>query len=181
MSEVLMYERATPSFASTLAHRGHHIVYRANADNHCPDAVGRNGSSAGSARNAVSAARPCRSRKPSSTSMRRPALQKRAPAPLPAPRNSGVSTACRRRAVSSRSSSMDRHRASRSTIFRRRSDGRRCHRPFSRRERLCPLRRRNSRARDRQVGRGRHDWAGVQRPADARPLDGTHQLSARGA
>jgi hypothetical protein len=36
MSEVLMYERATPSFASTLAHRGHHIVYRANADNHCP-------------------------------------------------------------------------------------------------------------------------------------------------
>ena len=36
MSEVQMYERATPSFASTLAHRGHHIVYRANADNHCP-------------------------------------------------------------------------------------------------------------------------------------------------
>jgi len=36
MSEVLVYERAAPSFAATLAHRGHHIVYRANADNHCP-------------------------------------------------------------------------------------------------------------------------------------------------
>jgi len=36
MSDVLVYERATPSFAATLAHRGHHIVYRANSDNHCP-------------------------------------------------------------------------------------------------------------------------------------------------
>ena len=36
MSEVLLYERATPSFAATLANRGHHIVYRANASNHCP-------------------------------------------------------------------------------------------------------------------------------------------------
>ena len=36
MSDVLVYERAAPSFAATLAHRGHHIVYRANADNHCP-------------------------------------------------------------------------------------------------------------------------------------------------
>src|SRR5438045_8695577 len=36
MPEVLVYERATPSFAATLANRGHHIVYRANADNHCP-------------------------------------------------------------------------------------------------------------------------------------------------
>src|SRR3954469_19062460 len=36
MPDVLVYERATPSFAATLANRGHHIVYRANADNHCP-------------------------------------------------------------------------------------------------------------------------------------------------
>ena len=36
MSDVLVYERATPSFAATLAQRGHHIVYRINADNHCP-------------------------------------------------------------------------------------------------------------------------------------------------
>lgn len=36
MSEVLVYERASPSFAASLAQRGHHIVYRANTDNHCP-------------------------------------------------------------------------------------------------------------------------------------------------
>lgn len=36
MPEVLVYERATPSFAATLPNRGHHIVYRANASNHCP-------------------------------------------------------------------------------------------------------------------------------------------------
>jgi hypothetical protein len=36
MPEVLVYERTTPSFAATLANRGHHIVYRANSDNHCP-------------------------------------------------------------------------------------------------------------------------------------------------
>ena len=36
MSNVLVYERAAPSFASTLAQRGHHVVYRANASNHCP-------------------------------------------------------------------------------------------------------------------------------------------------
>lgn len=36
MSEVLLYERAASSFAATLAQRGHHIVYRANAHNHCP-------------------------------------------------------------------------------------------------------------------------------------------------
>ena len=36
MSDVLVYERASPSFAATLAQRGHHIVYRINADNHCP-------------------------------------------------------------------------------------------------------------------------------------------------
>ena len=36
MSEVLVYERAAPSFAATLAKRGHHIVYRANEANHCP-------------------------------------------------------------------------------------------------------------------------------------------------
>lgn len=36
MSNVLMFERATGSFADSLAQRGHHIVYRANAANHCP-------------------------------------------------------------------------------------------------------------------------------------------------
>lgn len=36
MSQVHVYERATPSFASTLAQRGHHVVYRTNASNHCP-------------------------------------------------------------------------------------------------------------------------------------------------
>ena len=36
MSDVLVYERAAPSFAAGLAQRGHHIVYRANSDNHCP-------------------------------------------------------------------------------------------------------------------------------------------------
>lgn len=36
MSEVLVYERASPSFAASVAQRGHHIVYRANTDNHCP-------------------------------------------------------------------------------------------------------------------------------------------------
>lgn len=33
---VLVYERAAPSFAASLARRGHHIVYRANESNHCP-------------------------------------------------------------------------------------------------------------------------------------------------
>lgn len=36
MSDVLVYERATASFAAGLAKRGHHIVYRTNASNHCP-------------------------------------------------------------------------------------------------------------------------------------------------
>lgn len=36
MSDVLVFERASPSFAASLAKRGHHIVYRANASNHCP-------------------------------------------------------------------------------------------------------------------------------------------------
>ena len=36
MSHVLVYERASPSFAASLAQRGHHIVYRANSSNHCP-------------------------------------------------------------------------------------------------------------------------------------------------
>ena len=36
MPEVLLYERAPASFAATLLQRGHHIVYRANAANHCP-------------------------------------------------------------------------------------------------------------------------------------------------
>jgi hypothetical protein len=36
MPDVLVYERATPSFAAGLAKRGHHIVYRVNESNHCP-------------------------------------------------------------------------------------------------------------------------------------------------
>lgn len=36
MSDVLVYERAAPSFAAGLAQRGHHIVYRANDSNQCP-------------------------------------------------------------------------------------------------------------------------------------------------
>ena len=36
MPDVMVYERAPASFAAGLAKRGHHIVYRANADNHCP-------------------------------------------------------------------------------------------------------------------------------------------------
>ena len=36
MSDVLVYERASASFAAGLAKRGHHIVYRANEANHCP-------------------------------------------------------------------------------------------------------------------------------------------------
>lgn len=36
MSDVLVFERAAPSFAAGLAHRGHHIVYRSNAQNNCP-------------------------------------------------------------------------------------------------------------------------------------------------
>jgi hypothetical protein len=36
MSDVLVFERASPSFAAGLAQRGHHIVYRANESNHCP-------------------------------------------------------------------------------------------------------------------------------------------------
>ena len=36
MTDVLVFERAVPSFAAGLAQRGHHIVYRANESNHCP-------------------------------------------------------------------------------------------------------------------------------------------------
>lgn len=36
MSDVMVFERAPASFAAALAQRGHHIVYRANASNHCP-------------------------------------------------------------------------------------------------------------------------------------------------
>lgn len=36
MSDVLLFERAAPSFAAGLAKRGHHIVYRTNESNHCP-------------------------------------------------------------------------------------------------------------------------------------------------
>ena len=33
---VQVFERASASFAASLAKRGHHIVYRANSQNHCP-------------------------------------------------------------------------------------------------------------------------------------------------
>jgi hypothetical protein len=36
MSDVQVFERAPASFAAGLAERGHHIVYRLNASNHCP-------------------------------------------------------------------------------------------------------------------------------------------------
>jgi len=36
MPDVQVFERATACFAASLAQRGHHIVYRTNADNHCP-------------------------------------------------------------------------------------------------------------------------------------------------
>lgn len=36
MSDVMLFQRAAPSFAAGLAKRGHHIVYRANESNHCP-------------------------------------------------------------------------------------------------------------------------------------------------
>jgi hypothetical protein len=36
MSNVMVFERASASFAASLAQRGHHIVYRANESNHCP-------------------------------------------------------------------------------------------------------------------------------------------------
>ena len=36
MPDLLVYERASASFAAALAKRGHHIVYRANEPNHCP-------------------------------------------------------------------------------------------------------------------------------------------------
>ena len=34
--DVQVYDRAPASFAHGLAQRGHHIIYRANAENHCP-------------------------------------------------------------------------------------------------------------------------------------------------
>ena len=36
MSDVQVFERASASFAASLAKRGHHIVYRINESNHCP-------------------------------------------------------------------------------------------------------------------------------------------------
>jgi hypothetical protein len=36
MPNVLLFERASPSLASAVAKRGHHILYRANEANHCP-------------------------------------------------------------------------------------------------------------------------------------------------
>jgi hypothetical protein len=36
MSDVQVYERTSANFAAGLTKRGHHIVYRANAENHCP-------------------------------------------------------------------------------------------------------------------------------------------------
>jgi hypothetical protein len=36
VSQVQLYERTVPTFAATLAQRGHHVVYRSNSSNHCP-------------------------------------------------------------------------------------------------------------------------------------------------
>jgi hypothetical protein len=36
MPDVLLYERASDSFAAALAQRGHHVIYRANEANRCP-------------------------------------------------------------------------------------------------------------------------------------------------
>jgi len=36
VSQVQLYQRTEASFATTLAQRGHHVVYRNNASNHCP-------------------------------------------------------------------------------------------------------------------------------------------------
>lgn len=36
MPQVQLYERTAPTFAASLAKRGHHVVYRNNTSNHCP-------------------------------------------------------------------------------------------------------------------------------------------------
>lgn len=36
MAGVVLFERARTSVPESLAHRGHHIVYRTHAENHCP-------------------------------------------------------------------------------------------------------------------------------------------------
>lgn len=36
MASVVLFERARTTVAESLAHRGHHIVYRTHAENHCP-------------------------------------------------------------------------------------------------------------------------------------------------
>ena len=63
MSDVLVFERAAPSFAANLAQRGHHIVYRANVHNHCPGCgrsqwfIGRISAECGFLRNSSAARR----------------------------------------------------------------------------------------------------------------------------
>lgn len=87
MAEVLLFERAAPSFAASLARRGHHIVYRANESNHCPGCgrsnwyIGRISAECGFCGTAVPLAE---------TSV------VEAPAPVSRPRN-GVSSADQRR------------------------------------------------------------------------------------
>ena len=89
MSEVLVYERAAPSFAATLAKRGHHIVYRANEANHCPGCgrshwyIGRVSAECGFCGTAVPLAEASRQEAPraksSSKSVSRSADQRRFP------------------------------------------------------------------------------------------------------
>jgi hypothetical protein len=87
MSDVLVFERATPSFAAGLTKRGHHIVYRANESNHCPGCgrsqwyIGRVSAECGFCGTAV----------PLAETYRQEAV-----APTPRPRN-GPSTADQRR------------------------------------------------------------------------------------
>jgi hypothetical protein len=81
MSDVLVYERASASFAAGLAQRGHHIVYRINADNHCPGCgrshwyIGRISAECGFCGTAVplAEARHDDARSPASTARKRPA------------------------------------------------------------------------------------------------------------
>lgn len=66
MSDVLVYERASASFAAALAKRGHHVVYRTNEANHCPGCgrsqwyIGRMSAECGFCGTAVPLAETCR-------------------------------------------------------------------------------------------------------------------------
>ena len=94
MSEVLVFERAAPSFAATLAKRGHHIVYRANEANRCPGCgrshwyIGRVSAECGFCGTAVPLAEASRQEAPR-------AAGKGSPRAFPIPRTSGDFRACR--------------------------------------------------------------------------------------